>query len=175
MRRQSGFTLIELATTAAIAVILAGVATPALGGFIERQRAAATTSALMAKISLARLSAVTHHRHTVLCASASGSDCDQGSRDWSGGWMLFFDDNGNRRRDVGEEVLRVEQAGGGPLRVVTTRGRPQLRYQPDGSSAGSNLTISICSPRGTVLGTVVVNNMGRPRSERPRTERTCPA
>ena len=50
-----------------------------------------------------------------------------------------------------------------------------LRYLPDGSSAGSNLTVSICSPAGVLLAQVIVNNIGRPRSERPKTPAPCPA
>jgi len=61
------------------------------------------------------------------------------------------------------------------LRVVSTTGRQQLRYLPDGRSAGTNLTISICNPKGELLGAVIVNNMGRARSERPKVPTACPA
>ena len=48
-----------------------------------------------------------------------------------------------------------------------------LAGEGDGRSAGANLTISICSQDGAVLGRVIVNNMGRPRSERGD-GRPCP-
>ena len=74
------------------------------------------------------------------------------------------------------KILRVDlEPTSRKLRVVSTKGRPQLRYLPDGSSAGSNLTISICNNRQQLLGKVIVNNMGRPRSERPKAATPCPA
>ena len=74
-----------------------------------------------------------------------------------------------------DEILRVDlEPTSRHLRVVSTVGRQQLRYLPDGRSAGTNLTISICNKGGELLGKVIVNNMGRPRSERPKRPAACP-
>ena len=90
--------------------------------------------------------------------------------------MLFLDDDGNRKADAGDEVLRVDlEPTSRHLRVVSTRGREQLRYLPDGRSPGSNLTISICNDRSEVLARVIVNNMGRPRSQRAEAGEACPS
>jgi type IV fimbrial biogenesis protein FimT len=174
MRRTAGFTLIELATVLSVMAILAGIATPSLAGFLERQRASAATNSLMTHMALARMSAITRNRRAVLCPSADGQHCEAGT-DWSVGWMLFTDDDGNRTPDASDEIIRVDlEPTSRHLRVVSTTGRQQLRYLPDGSSAGANLTISICNQRQELLGQVIVNNMGRPRSERPDTPTPCP-
>ena len=90
--------------------------------------------------------------------------------------MLFVDEDGNRRPDQGDDVLRQEtEPTSRHLRIVSTTGRQQLRYLPDGTSAGTNLTLSICNDHGELLGRVVVNNLGRPRSERPAKPASCPA
>lgn len=174
MQRSRGFTLIELAVTLAIASILAGVALPSLQDLLERQRAAAVVGSLTAHMGLARVAAVTHNRRSVLCPTADGHTCHVGT-DWSRGWMLFLDEDGNRRPDAGDDVLRVDLAPTSRhLQVRSTRGREQLRYLPDGRSAGSNLTISVCGAQGQVVTRVIVNNMGRPRSERPAKPTACP-
>jgi type IV fimbrial biogenesis protein FimT len=176
MRRQHlGFTLIELTITLAIITTLAGVAGPAMAGFIEHQRATATATSLTTHMQLARMAAVSRNRRAVLCPTSDGNSCAAGT-DWSTGWMLFVDDDGNRRPDHNDDILRVDlQPTSTHLRVVSTTGRQQLRYLPDGSSAGSNLTVSICNHAGALLGQVIVNNMGRPRSEHPKTATPCPA
>lgn len=175
MKRHRGFTLIELVTTVAIVGILAGVGTPSMLGFVERQRASAAVGSLMTHMAQARMTAITQCHNAVLCPSANGRHCDPG-HDWSGGWMLFTDEDGNRKPDAAGDVLRVDQdPTSRHLRVVSTRGRQQLRYLPDGRSAGSNLTVSVCNHRGEVLARVIVNNAGRPRSERPATPIACPA
>lgn len=173
--RHAGFTLIELLMTTAIAAILAGTALPSMRDILEHQRASSASTSLTTHMQLARIAAVNRNRHTVLCPTNNGTDCVQGS-DWSTGWMLFVDDDGNRRPDHNDDILRVDlQPTSTHLRVVSTSNRQQLRYLPDGSSAGSNLTISICNHAGTLLGQVIVNNMGRPRSEPPKTATPCPA
>lgn len=175
MRRNAGFTLIELVTTMSVMAILAGIAAPSFAGFIERQRASAAMNSLLTHMTLARVSAITRNRRAVLCPTTDGQHCELGT-DWSAGWMLFADDDGNRIPDASEDIIRVDlEPTSRHLRVVSTSGRPQLRYLPDGRSAGSNLTISICNKGDELLGQVIVNNMGRPRSDRPKTPTACPA
>ena len=175
MRRcTAGFTLIELTTTVAVLAICAGVALPSLRSFLEQQRTLAAISSLTTHMSLARMTAISRNQRAVLCPSSDGASCEAGT-DWSTGWMLFVDEDGNRKPDASEEVLRVDlEPTSRHLRVVSTVGRQQLRYLPDGRSAGTNLTISICNKTGDVLGRVIVNNMGRPRSERPKAPTACP-
>lgn len=173
--RTAGFTLIELTITTAVLAILAGIATPPMSALLEQQRAATAASSLIAHMQLARMAAISGNRRTVLCPSADGRRCNR-DRNWSGGWLLFADDDGNRQPDATEDILRSElRTGSSPLRVFSSEGRPQLRYLPDGSSAGSNLSIVICSPRDALLGKVIVNNAGRPRSEHPARPTRCPS
>lgn len=171
---QTGFTLLEAVTTVAVLAILLATALPSLARLVEYQRASAAIGSLVAHMSLARMAAISHRRPTILCPSSSGTSCDTGS-DWSGGWMLFIDSNRNRRPDPGDEVLRVDlDPTSRTLRLPGTSGRPFLRYLPDGRSAGSNLTISLCNNKDEKLGSVIVNNAGRPRSERAGPGSICP-
>ena len=175
MRRSAGFTLIELATTMSVVAILAGIAAPSFAGFIERQRASAAITSLMSHMALARVAAISRNQRAVLCSSSDGAHCEA-STNWSTGWMLFHDEDGNRKPDANDEILRVDlEPTSRHLLVKSTTGRQQLRYLPDGRSAGTNLTVSICNKSGELLGQVIVNNVGRPRSERPKVPTPCPA
>ena len=173
-KRPAGFTLIELLATTSILAIVAGIALSPMSALLERQRASAAASALVAHMQLARMTAVNRGRRVVLCPSSDGAGCDAGT-DWSPGWLLFVDQDGNRQADAIDDILRADQQPTSRhLRIVGSAGRQQLRYLPDGTSGGSNLTLSICSQRGELLARVIVNNVGRPRSERPSTTLTCP-
>ncbi len=173
--RHAGFTLIELSVTTAVLGILSSVALVPMQRLVEHQRASSTIESLQTHMALARTAAISRNRATVLCPTSDAVGCANSS-DWSSGWMLFVDENRNRLRDPNEEVLRMDvREGGRPLRIASSNGRKRLVYHTDGSSAGTNLTLSICNNGGDLLGQVIVNNIGRPRSQRPKTPTPCPA
>ena len=174
MPRNPGFTLVELMVATSVLGICACIALPSMGGLVERQRTSAAMNALMTHMALARIAAITYRTPAVLCPSTTGDACDAGT-DWSGGWMLFLDANANRQRDTDEDIVRVEaDPTSRHLAITSTSGRTTLRYLPDGRAAGTNLTLSICNRRAELLGQVVVNGMGRPRSDRPAIPTPCP-
>lgn len=171
---QAGFTLIELSVITGILGILASIALGPFSGLIEQQRATAAIEALQSHMALARSTAISRNRATILCPSRDSHTCNNDT-DWSGGWLLYVDENRNRRPDAKGEILRVDlRTHDGALRIASSGGRRQLRYHSDGSSAGTNLTLSICGRSDSLLGQVIVNNIGRPRSQRPRTPTACP-
>ena len=174
MRKESGFTLMELVTALAVAATCTMVGVPALRAFAQQQRAVAAMNRLSAHLANARVTAITHGRPVVACpADPSAMGCVQGA-DWSRGWIAFLDPDGDRRPDRSGEIVAVEQApAGGVLRVLTSAGRPQVRYLPDGRAAGSNATFELCDVDGRLLGKVIVSNMGRTRTERPAEPLSC--
>lgn len=173
-RRDAGFTLVEAIASLAVLAILVTVGLPSFARLRERQQSATVISALVTHMQLARMAAVTYRDAAIMCPSGDMAACDAAG-DWSLGWIVFVDRDGDRRPDPGDRILR----GHGPVPrgivLKGTRGRQQLRYQPDGRSAGSNLTIHVCNRNGEKAGAVVVNNGGRPRIERPAPGTPCPA
>ncbi|MCE4073729.1 MULTISPECIES: GspH/FimT family pseudopilin [Stenotrophomonas] len=166
--------LVEILVGAFILVTLAIVALPSMEGLIERQRTRAATYALLNNLALARLTAVSRRGIAALCPSTDGTTCTRSS-DWSNGWLLFLDRDGNRRPDTPDDIVRQDiPPASRHIRVVSSAGRRQVRYLPDGRSAGSNLTISLCNTKGRLLARVIVNNAGRARTARPRTPTACP-
>jgi type IV fimbrial biogenesis protein FimT len=88
-----------------------------------------------------------------------------GASDWSQGWIVFGDANGDRQRQNGETLLRhgqwVER-----LRITGSAGRSSIRFYADGSAPGSNAGIAFCGPGGPAQARrLVVSNVGRIRRE----------
>ncbi len=168
-----GFTLVELLATLAILAILAGMAAPSLRELAARHRLATATNQFVASFQQARMHALSHQLPTELCPAAGGAAC-AGGLDWSGGWLAWQDDDRNRRLDPGEPVLaRFDPLPAG-LIARSSIGRPQLRFRPDGSASGSNLTLTLCDTRLPGQGrAIVVNNGGRPRTG-PAAAGACP-
>lgn len=167
-----GFSLLEALVVMAISAIVLAIGVPSYRSVIENQRASSTMHLLTAYMASARGTAISYRIPTVVCPSNRAGGCRMDG-DWSQGWLMFFDADGNRQPDAREDILRDENAPLHPsLRLVSSSGRPQLRYLPDGRSAGSNISVRLC--RGDVLlGQVIVNNVGRVRSEKASGSKPC--
>ena len=160
-----GFSLIEAMVVMAVAAIGLAVGVPSYQGMIERTRISSAMHLLTAHMASARNTAISYRIPTVVCPANQVGGC-RTDGDWSQGWLMFFDPDGNRQPDLPQDILRDENAPIHPsLRIVTSSGRLQLRYLPDGRSAGSNLTVRLCR-EDKLMGRVTVNNTGRVRSER---------
>ena len=171
-RKDAGFTLVEALTTLIIAALTLTVALPTFSDVMQRNRTTATLHQLSADMAMARTSAVIQRRQVVVCPKAGDQRCSD-RMDWSQGWLVFTDADGNRQPDAAADVLRITDAPAGAGRLHLPSSRPFLRYQVDGRSAHSNLTVHVCSA-GLLQGQVVVNNHGRARTSRPSRETPCP-
>jgi len=87
MKRASGFTLIELMVTLAIAVILTTVAVPSFRSVIQDNRLTTTANTLVTTVTLARSEAVKRGQ-TVSVEPRSSSD-------WNTGWEVWVDKGGS--------------------------------------------------------------------------------
>lgn len=170
---RAGFTLMELVVAMALVATFATLAAPALGGLIERHRNAAAMHRLTASLALARISAVRTGRPVSVCPSGDGRHC-RPDRHWENGWLVFEDPRRNGEPSTSSAIIESSGGIGAGLAMRTTKGRTRVTYDALGWSAGSNVTFSICSAAGWLLATVVVNNAGRARTERPEGRVPCP-
>lgn len=170
---QRGLTLLELAVAMVIACISVGVGLPSYHHFVQQNRVDAVRYLLISHFASARQTAATYRRATAVCPSDGAESGCRTDGDWGSGWLMFFDPDGNRQPDAPQDVLRYEAVPLPPgFRIHSTAGRRQLRYLPDGRSAGSNLTVRICL-RERLMSEVVVNNAGRARSRRAASGEPC--
>ena len=104
----TGFTLLELLVTLTIAALLLTAGVPSLQQFTQRQHMKAAVGSLHNDLLLARSEAVVRNLEVVACPGAPRDGCTDLS-DWSRGWIVFGDENGDRRRQGSETVLRHGQ------------------------------------------------------------------
>lgn len=160
-----GFTLVELITTLTILSILLALGVPAFSQLMESARVSSVFHELTASLAGARIAAISRRTPTSVCPSEDGRSCRR-DLSWDDGWIVFADPARTGRPASKDDVLR--QLGPAPhdIAIRATAGRHYLRYQSSGFGYGTNLTLRLCSRRtGNQLGTVVVNNAGRVRSE----------
>ena len=161
-KRVHGFTLIEFIFATAILATLCAVSLPALGSLTQSSRSRAANNTLITALNLARSGAVSRGGEIVLCPSADQNHCDDGIW-WQHGWIVFQDLDRNGRRNGDEPIINITPAQPG-IAIASSSGREHVTYRIDGSSAGTNLTFTLCDHRGsTYASTIVVSNSGRAR------------
>ena len=111
MRKESGFTLMELMVTIAIIVIMASIAVPSYLSWLPKQRLRAAVTDLVAEIQIAKLSAIRENRNWAIVfdpANDSYYMCsDDGDNDqWDGPSDMGGD-------DIGIKAVRLDNIGSG--------------------------------------------------------------
>ncbi len=167
MRQEArGFTLIELMVTLVVVAVLMGIGVPSFQRLQQSTRTSTAFHLLTTSLALARMAAVKQHAQVSVCPSSDGRYC-RGDTVWDHGWIVFADPTRAKQPASDEAVLQRFDSVGTGLALRSTTGRSQVRFQPSGMAYGSNLRIRLCSKKdSTHLGSIIVNNAGRPRSER---------
>ena len=176
MRKDAGFTVLELLITLAVVTILATIAVPGFTTMIRHDRAIATVNGLHTSLNYARHAAIVRNSYVVMCKSDDGVSCNHALSDWNSGWLIFdnLDRDSTAHVDPGEPILQVR----GPARRQTpiVSNRNSFTFRPM-ELRSVNGTFRYCSEDGRNDHALIVNVMGRVRlSDTPNadTTLTCP-
>lgn len=175
-RRVLGLTLIEVAVTLALAVIVSAFAIPTWRHWIAKQQLANRAQALSTALERARTEAIRRGVRVNLCKSADAATCaDDG--DWSRGWIIYTDPGAEARPAEGTSPIAWDPP---TVPGVTIEGnRPvddYVSFTPLGeprrlSGALQMGTFSVCR-HGHDEILVVLAATGRVRTSRTRMQ--CP-
>ena len=184
----SGFTLVEVVITLAIASILATIAIPAFSDFVKDTRISSETNGIITDFYFARSEALKRNRRVTVCKSSNADSSDTAATpvpscnvtddfNWTIGWIIFIDADGDGIRDANEILLRANSAlDSGILlypRTDDAEIHNYLSYNPRGiarTSEGDNQNgiFRVCDGRGIASArAITVTQTGRVSSTAP--------
>jgi len=145
-----GFTLLELIIVVAILGITLAVAAPGLGTMIANNRITGGSSDFVAALQLAKAEAAARVNPVTICKKNATSTGCVGAGDWSQGWIVFSDANGDSGVNDGEPILLNHEALNGKITFRGTTGvTDSITYRPSGTTSVSSTEILIiCDDRG---------------------------
>lgn len=134
-RRSRGFSIIELVTVVAIVAIMLGMAVPSFQEFIVNYRTSVQTNDLLSDLAIARSEAVKYARQTEVRAETG---------DWTDGWIVWTDLDGDGNVDEPEVVKRHGEA------------EPEFTIEA-GDTGGLPATVVAFGVTGTVIAPAGTN------------------
>ncbi|MBI5041481.1 MAG: GspH/FimT family pseudopilin [Gammaproteobacteria bacterium] len=147
MKRHTGFTLIELIVTMAVAAILITLAVPNFRDFLLNNRLTGTANEFIAAANLARSEAIKRGRNATLCVSNNSMDANPtctGGTNWGLGWLAWVEAdgsgalNGDGRLRVGDTLANTG--------VTFTGGVSSFQYDSRGAVDNTD-TLNVCDER----------------------------
>src|SRR5258705_394879 len=110
MNKLSGFTLVEMIISVAVAAILLTIGIPSFRYVTNSNRIAAEINGLLGDMQFARSEAVKEGIPVSVCVSSNSLVCDGlTANNWQNGWIVFSDANANATKDGNDVILRVQK------------------------------------------------------------------
>jgi type IV fimbrial biogenesis protein FimT len=176
MSRSGGFSLLELMTVLAVAVVVLAVGAPNLIELTRAQHIRIAAADLFDAIALARAQAMA--RNELVDIVPNGPD----GTDWIGGWTVFVDRDGNRLPSAGDEIIAVHGPLAPGIATAFAFNSPAAPYYiayngagrscSDTNSASARMgTLSLFD--GALVRRIKINMLGRPRMCDPARDSSC--
>ncbi|MCU7959795.1 MAG: GspH/FimT family pseudopilin [gamma proteobacterium symbiont of Bathyaustriella thionipta] len=126
MKKESGFTLLELIITMVVAVILISLVVPGFRALISSNQATAGVNELVSAINFARSVAVNENRIIRVCSSNSAKTASVSGGDgaWVDGWLVQDNDT--------NQILLVGNGLSGQLETNDSDGIGIITFESDG-------------------------------------------
>lgn len=167
-----GVTLVEMVTVMAVLAVLLALGTAAFNQLLESARLRTLSNDLLNDLRLTRSEAILRGDRVAMCAAATQLVCSQVAG-WHQGWLLFEDANNNGWRDAGEAILRYRSAapsgwtlsGNDPVALYVSYDALGATRLTGGAFQAGTVTVCRSGTSNTTARQVVINSMGRPRSQ----------
>ena len=136
----SGFTMVEMLMTIAIATIVMTLAVPSFRYVTNSNRISSEVNGLLGDLQFARAEAIKEGKTVTVCVSSNGTDCIN-SNAWQSGWIVFSDPANTGVHDAGETILRVQKTFSGTDTFQASNNLASVSFNREGYAPVANATL----------------------------------
>jgi type IV fimbrial biogenesis protein FimT len=150
LKKQLGFTLVELMITIAVMATILSIAIPSFTSLISSNAIASQSNHFSGAISLARSEAIKRNTSVIICKRANLACTTTGQ--WEDGWIIFADSDNDDTLDSGEEIRYIDALKNNYTLRPSAATTHWLAFQSDGkvetnvSGIFSGVTFRLCGP-----------------------------
>ena len=161
MTKLSGMSLVELMIVLAVGSLFIVISVPAYFNVVQSNRAVGITNKLVSHLNFARSEAIKRGSSVSLCPSNSAFSGCSGNSNWSNGWLVFIDPNGDGVLASLADRLKVQEPL--PTGASITYGANSLTFNGDGFFQGNTATINVTAAgcTGNNARTITITGTGR--------------
>lgn len=168
MKKNSGFTLLELIITLTLISVVTAFAIPSMTSFTKNDRLVTNINSMVGHLAYARSEAVKRSQQVSICVSNNtdtpAPSCTGGG--WEDGWIVYIDADANNSFDAGEEVIKAHGPFTGNNAVTINNVGTQVIYDNRGYLASNTGSLLLCDDRNGPHGKTINFSMtGRVRME----------
>jgi len=150
MKKQRGFTLIELMVTLAVAAILLTIGVPSMRDLIRNNRLTAATNTFVSSLNMVRSEAIKQGRNAILCVSSDQATCT--GTNWQLGWIAWVDSNANGALNAPGEIIRIVEPLPNSITVTLSAALNSFQIDAQGTVDSPNVTLDLCDDRTGEIG-----------------------
>ena len=167
--KRQGFTLLELLITLVIVAVLVAMGGPAMSDLLDRMRTEDAVSRWQAELTYARQAAATYNTIVTVCPVDADNAC---ASDWSSGYHIFTDHNGNDTINEDDEVLHQRSAIDQRDHTRASDRMAVIRFDTEGFTQSSGALVYCPGDVNSGLSQgLVISSTGQTR--RALTQLTC--
>ena len=164
--KRQGFTSLELLITLVIVAVLVAMGVPAMTDLLDRMRTEDAVSRWQADLTYARQAAATYNTIVTVCPVDADNAC---AGDWSSGYHIFMDYNGNDTINDDDEVLHQRSAIDQRDHTFASIGMTVIRFDTEGFTQHSGTLVYCPSDVNNELSQgLVISSTGQTRRALPQ-------
>lgn len=153
-KKHCGASFVELMMVVLLLGILLSIASPIFGSIIIRSKISLASSTLHAALSFARSEAIKRGKNVVICRSSNPGGVTPSCTtvvggDWGQGWIIYVDQDGDKKLNNTDQVLQVQHAIFSKEvdgTITASPHRNYLSFNPTGQTFGNFIRFTIHRP-----------------------------